>query len=233
MKPHNGRAGASTSDPQRTGNAGCKIYRTFLRRTQSAWKSYTTPARYARGGLTHTQVPSTILSVPRREGERIEEPPAMAIRFQCILLPTDFSELAAHALPYARGLVEAFGARLHCLHVVDDACQYLSAVGPEGIPLGPPREEFVALGEKRMETFTAENLTDFDPPVVTTVRVGRPFAEIIGYARENEVDLIVMGTHGRGAIAHMLLGSTTEKVVRKSPCAVLTARAEGRDFVMP
>lgn len=65
------------------------------------------------------------------------------------------------------------------------------------------------------------------------VAVGRPFAEIIGYARRNDVDLIVMATHGRGAIAHVLLGSTTEKVVRKAPCAVMTIRNRPEDFVMP
>ena len=63
--------------------------------------------------------------------------------------------------------------------------------------------------------------------------MGRPFAEIIAYARENEICLIVMGTHGRGALAHVLLGSTTEKVVRKAPCAVMTVRAPDHDFVMP
>jgi len=157
----------------------------------------------------------------------------MSISFRRILFPTDFSELADHALPYARGLAEAFDSHFHCLHVVDDVYQYWSAVGPEGVPVGPPPEEFVALGEKRMREFAAEHLADLKPAAETAVRVGRPFSEIIRYARENEIDLIVMGTHGRGAIAHMLLGSTTEKVVRKSACAVLTARQGEQDFVMP
>jgi nucleotide-binding universal stress UspA family protein len=62
---------------------------------------------------------------------------------------------------------------------------------------------------------------------------GNPFIEIIRYAKTHEIDLIVMGTHGRGPIAHMLLGSVAEKVVRKSPCAVLTVREAQHEFVMP
>ena len=63
--------------------------------------------------------------------------------------------------------------------------------------------------------------------------VGRPFSEIIAYVRAQGIDLIVMATHGRGAIAQMLLGSTTEKVVRKAQCAVLTIRPDEHKFVMP
>ena len=62
---------------------------------------------------------------------------------------------------------------------------------------------------------------------------GVPFLEMIRYAKAKEMDMIVMGTHGRGAIAHMLLGSTAEKVVRKAPCPVLTVRDEEHEFVMP
>jgi nucleotide-binding universal stress UspA family protein len=84
-----------------------------------------------------------------------------------------------------------------------------------------------------MKTFEQEHLTGLKRPPVTQVTMGRPFAEIVGYARTQNVDLIVMGTHGRGAIAHVLLGSTTEKVVRKAGCAVLTVRGSEHKFVMP
>ena len=69
--------------------------------------------------------------------------------------------------------------------------------------------------------------------VETALVAGNPFLEIIRYAKANDVDLIVMGTHGRGAIAHILLGSVAEKVVRKSPCPVLTVRQAQHEFVMP
>jgi nucleotide-binding universal stress UspA family protein len=157
----------------------------------------------------------------------------MSIQFKKILFPTDFSDLALAALRHAQELAEAFDAEFHCIHVVDDAYQHWSAMGPESIPVGPPPEDLIELGRARMEQFHDEHLANLKHPAITHVCMGRPFAEIIGYARENEIGLIVMGTHGRGAIAHMLLGSTTEKVVRKAPCAVLTVRAPEHDFVMP
>ncbi len=157
----------------------------------------------------------------------------MSITFERILFPTDFSDLALTALQYAMELADMFSAEFHCLHVVDDAYQYWSAMGPESIPVCPPPDDLIELGRTRMEQFRAEHLGDGKRPPITHVAMGRPFAEIIGYAREKEIKLIVMGTHGRGAIAHVLLGSTTEKVVRKAPCAVLTVRARGQEFVMP
>ncbi len=157
----------------------------------------------------------------------------MAVTIRNILVPTDFSELSKPAIGYAKGMADAFDAQLHCLHVVDDAYQYWSAIGPESLPVGPPPEEMIALGRKRMERFCADLFADVKRPVVSHVAYGRPFAEIIAYARENNIDLIVMATHGRGAIAHVLLGSTTEKVVRKAPCAVLTIRSADQPFAMP
>lgn len=157
----------------------------------------------------------------------------MSIKLERILYPTDFSEFSLHALPHALDLSDAFGAVLHCLHVVDEAYQYWSSMGPESIPVGPPPEDLVALAETRIKHFADEQFKDRQQMPTTCVRLGRPFAEIIGYAREIEADLIVMATHGRGAIAHMLLGSTTEKVVRKAACAVLTVRAPNQEFVMP
>ena len=157
----------------------------------------------------------------------------MSIRFDRILFPTDFSALALVALDHARDLAAMFNAELHCLHVVDEAYQYWSAMGPESIPVGPPADELIELARTRMKDFQAEHLADLKRPAVTQVVLGRPFAEIIAYSREKDIALIVMGTHGRGAITHMLLGSTTEKVVRKATCAVLTVRGAEHGFEMP
>lgn len=157
----------------------------------------------------------------------------MSIQFKRILFPTDFSELALGALDYAKLLTSTFSAELYCLHVVDDAYQYWSAMGPESIPICPPPEDIVDLGRARMDKFRDHYLNDLKTEVFTHVSMGRPFSEIISWSRDQNIDLIVMGTHGRGAIAHVLLGSTTEKVVRKSPCAVMTIRASEHKFVMP
>ncbi|MCH7995191.1 MAG: universal stress protein [Planctomycetes bacterium] len=157
----------------------------------------------------------------------------MSLKIANILFPTDFSELAQGALPFAKEMAGSFHAQLHCLHVVDEAYQYWSAMGPESIPVGPPIDDMVDLATTRMEKFREEHLGDLDRPPMTHVASGRPFSEIIGYVRAQGIDLIVMATHGRGAIAHMLLGSTTEKVVRKAQCAVLTIRPDEHKFVMP
>lgn len=157
----------------------------------------------------------------------------MSIQFKRILFPTDFSELALGALDYTKLLTSTFHSELYCLHVVDDAYQYWSAMGPESIPIGPPPEDILELGRARMDKFRDHYLTDLNSTVITHVSMGRPFSEIITYGRDQKIDLIVMGTHGRGAIAHVLLGSTTEKVVRKSPCAVMTVRMSEHKFVMP
>lgn len=157
----------------------------------------------------------------------------MSIEIRKILFPTDFSEVSLAALPFAVDHAHRYEAELHCLHVVDDSYQYWGALGPESIPVGPPAEEIVEQANKRMKTLESEWLKVASRPVVTSVRTGRPFSEIIAYARELAIDMIVMATHGRGAVAHMLLGSTTELVVRKAPCAVLTVRWQDHKFVMP
>lgn len=150
-----------------------------------------------------------------------------------IVYPTDFSSLSLTAMGHASRLAETFDAELHCLHVVDEACQYWSALGPESIPVGPPPEDMLELAKQRMKQFAEENFQDLAKPPMTDIRMGRPFSEIIRFAREKDAGLIVMATHGRGAIAHVLLGSTTEKVVRKAGCAVLTVRTDGHTFEMP
>jgi len=157
----------------------------------------------------------------------------MSIKIEKVLYPTDFSEMSLAALAHVRLIVDVFDARLHCLHVVDEAYQYWSAMGPESIPIGPPPEDMLELARNRMEKFREEHLAGLKSEPITQVSIGRPFAEIIAYSRDQNMDLIVMATHGRGAIAHALLGSTTEKVVRKAVCAVLTVRADDHEFVMP
>ena len=154
------------------------------------------------------------------------------IKLGKILCPTDFSDLSDHAFKYARTFSQDYGAALHVLYVVDDSHQYWMAMGPNTIPAGPATDELLAAGRTQMEEFRAGALADVER-VVTDVRLGRPFMEIIRYAREQAVDLIVIGTHGRGALSHVLMGSTAEKVVRKAPCPVLSIRHPQHEFIMP
>jgi nucleotide-binding universal stress UspA family protein len=157
----------------------------------------------------------------------------MAIHIKKILFPTDYSELSMLALRYAREFSEQFSAQLYCLHVVDESQQYWAAVGPEATPIAPPMDDLMAAAQSQMNLFHDEHLMGLKFSPVTKVAVGRPFVEIVNYAREVTCDLLVMATHGRGGVMHALMGSTAEKVVRKAPCPVLTVRGGEHEFVRP
>ncbi len=154
------------------------------------------------------------------------------VKLQNILCPTDFSELSVGAINYAVLLAEAFASRLHLLHVVDQAYQYWMAMGPETVPAGPMPEELIETASKQMEDFASLYVPE-KLQVSSEVVSGPPFLEIIRVAKEKKSDLIVIGTHGRGALSQVLLGSVAEKVVRKSPCPVLSVRDPGHKFTMP
>mgnify|MGYP001558299558 CR=1 FL=1 len=145
------------------------------------------------------------------------------ITIKTILVPTDFSDASAAALGYARALAEAFGSTLHLLHVVQDPYVQPWAAEAFGVSLAGVLERWEQDALAQLDALVPEAERQAHP-VQSATRVGHPFVEILNYAAEHHVDLIVMGTHGRGAVAHMLLGSVTEKVIRKAPCPVLTVR---------
>ena len=151
-----------------------------------------------------------------------------------ILYPTDFSEYSLAALPYAVRLTQQNDAELFCVHVVEmPQEEYLTSeyMVPLNVP-HVPEDKVLRNARARMERFMAENLSGIDR-VTSRVLKGIPFIEIIRYAREQSIDLIVIGTHGHSALAAMLLGTVAEKVVRKAPCPVLTVRHPEHKFEMP
>jgi nucleotide-binding universal stress UspA family protein len=154
------------------------------------------------------------------------------ISLKKILVPTDFSEYSNNALKYGCALSEKFSSELHLLHVLQD----LVAMVPEpGLAFPPPgnyMQELQASAEQALKQLPEDGWA-CGPTVIRATRNGPPFVEIVRYAREHAIDLIVIGTHGRGGLAHMLLGSVAEKVVRKSPCPVLTVRPDQHQFAMP
>ncbi|MFB3854875.1 MAG: universal stress protein [Vicinamibacterales bacterium] len=148
-----------------------------------------------------------------------------------ILVPVDFSDASACALRYARALCGAFGSRLHLLHVVENVAAHAWTAEVYVTPLPGLLDDVAREAAARLETLlTEEDRTRFRarPAVIT----GSPYAEVIRYAADHEIDLIVMGTHGRGTVEHVLLGSVAEKVVRKACCPVLTVRQRQREFVV-
>jgi len=150
------------------------------------------------------------------------------IETSALLYVTDFSDLSLHALEYAQFLAKKMGAKLHVLHVVDDSYQYWIATDMIAAPVGPPIEELMGKADEMLGQFVTNNLGQ-DIEVTRAIRHGRPFAEIIQYAKEQSIGMIVMGTHGRTGLKHVLLGSVADKAVHKSTCPVLTVRSPGDD----
>lgn len=148
------------------------------------------------------------------------------IKMQKILVPTDFSKHSEKAVMYASEMAQKFDADVHLLHVID------AIPMTDGLYVPPvAREDIEEAANKELSAVT---IAKVDESKVTRSMVhGQPFVEVIRYAKQNDIDLIILGTHGRGAIAHMLLGNVAEKVVRKAPCPVITVRDEQHDFVMP
>jgi nucleotide-binding universal stress UspA family protein len=154
------------------------------------------------------------------------------IQLNRILVPIDFSEFSRHALRYGCALAEKFGADLHLLNVVEP---YYPPVPEAGMMLGE-KDEYLS----GLKNAAERELTRLPDPsqakgvtVVRSVVAGPPFVEIVRYAREHAVDLIVVGSHGRSGLAHVLMGSVAERVVRKAGCPVLTVRPGQQEFVMP
>jgi nucleotide-binding universal stress UspA family protein len=150
---------------------------------------------------------------------------AMKRKITRILVPTDFSLGADAALEWARDLAWQYGARLSLLHIVTDP----RAVGmwtPEVyVPAVPEtRERLLREARERLErALSAEEHSRF--AVTVDARIGNVAEGILETAREQNVDLIVMGTHGRHGLAHLLLGSVAEHVLRDAKCPVLTTHA--------
>ena len=147
----------------------------------------------------------------------------MSLAFRRILVPTDFSETAETALYYAIQLARMFDGELHLVHVCEDPM--LLSSWPILAPGPAPEvgEEAAVLRAQLKTLLKTEDANRLKSEV--HVIVGDPTGLAISrYAAENEFELIVMGTHGRGAVTHALMGSVAEKVVRSAPCPVLTIR---------
>ena len=147
-----------------------------------------------------------------------------------VLLATDFSECAKTAQEYASAFVDQFQAELHVLHVVVDTA-LMSADYGATLSLAPDYLDQIKNQAKcSIDKIVAESVKRGGSAIGVT-RMGNPPLEIVNYASQNGIDLIVIGTHGRGGFMHLLLGSCAEKVVRKAECPVLTVRPKGHQFV--
>lgn len=154
------------------------------------------------------------------------------IKLKKILFPTDFSESSLDALRYAIVFSKEFQAKLYILHVINEKIFSEGLSLPRVVSVEEMEKEMTEEADKQLRLLIREENGE---GIVreTATRRGTPFLEIIRFSKENDIDLIIIGTHGRSGFEHILFGSTAEKVVRKAPCPVLSVRPAQREFVMP
>jgi nucleotide-binding universal stress UspA family protein len=155
-----------------------------------------------------------------------EHEEAIMITLKNILVATDFSEPAEVATDYGQDLARSYGATLHVMHVIEDM---LAMYAPElGFALPSIERNIEAAVRRDLESITTRLDDSFRTVVVRASNVSHAISE---YAKANAIDLIIIGTHGRGAVSRFLMGSVAERVVRSAPCPVLTVHAHERDFI--
>lgn len=143
-------------------------------------------------------------------------------RFEKILLPVDFSDYSELACEYALTLGRTFGSSVQVLHVINEPVDLRGFYVPH-LSFEQLENEIETGAAKMLETFCQDHLKDYTT-FETMVVTGVPYEEIIRTATEQESSLIVIGTHGRTGLDHLIFGSTAERVVRSAPCPVLTIR---------
>jgi nucleotide-binding universal stress UspA family protein len=149
-----------------------------------------------------------------------------------VLVATDFSEPSDAALHYGREFARTFSATLHVLHVVDNVTRQYG-VESYGASLPELQQKIETAARTKLEgVINEEDRAALHAQPVIVTDAAKP-AAIVGYANEHNIDLIVMGTHGRGAVSRLFMGSVAERVVRTAACPVLTVHHPEREFVAP
>jgi nucleotide-binding universal stress UspA family protein len=149
-----------------------------------------------------------------------------------ILVATDFGDASDVALTYGRDLARTFGASLRVLHVAENVLVSLASEASTAF-LPELQQQIEESARKRIDALvTDEDRTTLNAQSAVITSIGTADT-IVQYAKDHAIDLIVMGTHGRRALAHVLMGSVAERVVRLAPCPVLTVRHPEREFVAP
>ncbi|MDI6778999.1 MAG: universal stress protein [Bacteroidota bacterium] len=151
------------------------------------------------------------------------------INLEKILVPIDFSDYSKNALKYAVPFAKQFGAEILLLYVVEPTI-YPADFGFGQVGFPSIEEEMRKKGTEELEKLAANEIQDIVKWQII-IEMGKPFTEINRVAKEKNVDLIIIATHGHTGIEHVLFGSTAEKVVRKAPCPVLTIRTPEHGFV--
>ncbi len=152
------------------------------------------------------------------------------IRINKILVPTDFSEHSKEALRYAVEMAKVHDAEIILGHVMEPPI-YPTMFEGAAVAVPPLDESFRKQLEEHLEDLRKEEVGEITSKIV--VREGSATSELTELAKDEDVDLIIIATHGYTGIKHMLLGSTAEKVVRNAPCPVLTVREKAKNICKP
>jgi universal stress protein A len=156
----------------------------------------------------------------------------MVVSPRRILWPTDFSPLSFTGARYARGFRDVFKAELHVIHAVPPPLTPDLAVAlPAEVPVAFADDELIAACRKRLAEIIPEQFGSA-AGIVSDVIFGNPWPAICQYAKQAEIDLIVLTTHGRTGLRHVLIGSTAERIVQHAPCPVLVVKNPEKDFVV-
>jgi len=151
------------------------------------------------------------------------------IALKHILVPIDFSEYSKNALRYAVSFAKHFNAELLLVYVVEPAI-YPADFSFGQVTLPNIEKEFRERGKKELDKLVHSEIKN-QVKAQTMVCTGKPFIEILKVAKQENIDLIIIATHGHTGVEHILFGSTAEKVVRKAPCPVLVVHSPEREFV--
>jgi len=144
-----------------------------------------------------------------------------------ILAPIDFSDYSKNALKYAAEFAKEFNAKLYLVYVVEPM------IYPADFSMGQiaiPSTDIDLNTRAEQELTNLSKTLDSGLVIESLIKTGKPFVEIIETAKEKDIDLIIIATHGHTGVEHLLFGSTAEKVVRKAPCPVLTLREPIKGF---
>lgn len=155
------------------------------------------------------------------------------ITLKNVLVGTDFGEASETALTYGRDLARTFDATLHVFHVVDDVRARGLVSEGAGIDFSDIQHALESAAREQLDAAVqADDRRELGARAILRTS-STPAAAIVSYAKEAAIDLIVLGTHGRGGMAHLFMGSVAERVVRTAPCPVLTVRHPEHEFVGP
>jgi nucleotide-binding universal stress UspA family protein len=176
--------------------------------------------------------PCPLLIVREREheflGSSVAEPGSQKIQLQKILVPIDFSDCSRKALRYAIALAGQFTAQILCLHALE--IPYGTGEAAVVLETEAFRKRMHEEAQKQMTVFIQEEAAPLSEEC--TIKLGTPYREIIQTADDKQIDLIILGTHGRSGVRHFLVGSTTERVVRHAHCPVLVVREQEHEFIV-